>query len=517
MHSLKKQKLMLYVFFFSRFWPPVYCPLSLCASWIMAHTGWADNARSKAVVEKVKKNISAAVGGSLDPEAFDCIHVIDLIQKKFPEQQHLKHCLEGLYDRAKLIDPAWAHPGTLDAVPMPPGPQQGAIEGWLFIWQFAHEDSSSLKGRSNMVNILEIAFSILENTFNSVQNPLDVLFPVPGGSRIEDFSVKFSIGFGRSLAIKMILLAIMDFQNDELLALFPVLCTLFTVKCTYNPAPTEDLQRHRSLAAKFQVSESVRPDPIQIYTLLADSIAKSGQNVSAGLPGKIKAYNSLTTVQSQSISELESRVICFLPQQTPKFVEVLKYHWQNYKNAESAVPMKLFDRSGMFGSEMPPEATGVWKDILKASPEKNECFLLLLIGVFAKNLKDALRMKKKPNLRFQASRFRVQDPVRAYYQACLWVHFRGDMQKEMTKAEFDQLEKNFLRGGLDRELTDRCKAMNPTLKLTDFRFIYTFLGREAPIVKETVELEAAQEAAELEQEKAAGFKTRTFAGLGLGV
>ncbi|CAE7674553.1 unnamed protein product [Symbiodinium necroappetens] len=141
---------------------------------------WADNARAKAVVEKVKKNISTAVGGSLDPEAFDCIHVIDLIQKKFPEPQHLKHCLEGLYDRAKLIDPAWTHPGTLDAVPMPPGPQQGAIEGWLLIWQFAHEDSSSLKGRSNMVNILEIAFSILENTFNSVQNPLDVLFPAPG-------------------------------------------------------------------------------------------------------------------------------------------------------------------------------------------------------------------------------------------------------------------------------------------------------------------------------------------------
>ena len=309
----------------------------------------------------------------------------------------------------------------------------------------------------------------------------------------------------------------MDFQNDELLALFPVLCTLFTIKFTYNPAPAEDLQRHRSLAAKFQVSESVRPDPIQIYTLLADSLAKSGQNVSAGLPGKIKAYNSLTTVQSQSISELESRVICILPQQTPKFVEVLKYHWQNYKNAESAVPMKLFDRSGMFGSEMPPEATGVWRDILKASPEKNECFLLLLIGVFAKNLKDALRMKKKPNLRFQASRFRVQDPQRGYYQACLWVHFRPDMQKEMTKAEFDQLEKNFFRGGLDRELSDRCKAMNPTLKLTDFRFIYTFLGREAPIVKETVELEAAQEAAELEQEKAAGFKTRKLTGLGLGV
>ena len=165
--------------------------------------------------------------------------------------------------------------------------------------------------------------------------------------------------------------------------------------------------------------------------------------------------------------------------------------------------MKLFNRNSVFGSDIiPPEAAGVWKDILKPSPEKNELYLMLLIGVFVKNLKDALRAKKKPNLRFQAARFRCSDPVMAYYQACLWVHFRPDMQKEMSTPDFEQLEKNFLRGGLDRELTDRCKAMNPSLKLADFRFIYTFLGREAPIVKETMELEAAQEAAELEQEKA---------------
>ena len=168
----------------------------------------------------------------------------------------------------------------------------------------------------------------------------------------------------------------------------------------------------------------------------------------------------------------------------------------------------------MVGLESPPEATGVWKDILKPSPEKNECFLMLLIGVFAKKLKDDLRLKKKPNLRFQSSRFRVSDPVNSYFQACLWVHFRPDTQKEMSGAEFSQLEGNFLRGGLDRELADRVKAMNATLKLSDFRFIYMYLGRDAPIVKESMDLEAAQEAAELEQEKAHGF---TAGALRLGI
>ena len=135
----------------------------------MAHTSWADNAQSKAVVDKLKKNISQAVEGSLDPETFDCLHVVDSMKQKYPEPRQLKSCMEGLYQRAKQIDCTWVHPAPLNTVPAVPGPQQGATEGWLFIWQLAHEDGSSMKGRSNMVHILEIAVSILENIFNSVQ------------------------------------------------------------------------------------------------------------------------------------------------------------------------------------------------------------------------------------------------------------------------------------------------------------------------------------------------------------
>ncbi|CAJ1442673.1 unnamed protein product [Effrenium voratum] len=427
----------------------------------------------EAALLKLKQSISATFSGSSDPEAFDCVHIVDHLRCKFSEPRHLKVCFEQLYQRARAVEPAWVHPQVAQCVPEAPGPQQEAGEGWLFIWQLAHEDGCSLKGRSNMVNILETAFSILENTFNS-----------------------------GSLAIKMILLAMVNLSNEELRAVFPVLRSLFTVKFTYNPAPNEEVQRHRSLSAKFQVSESHRPDPIQIYHVLADSLAKAGQDVAAGLPRKIKEYNSLTSVQSQCISELEARVICLLPQQTVKFRETLAYHWQNYKNAESGVPMKLFGKSGILGADAPAEASGVWKEILKPSAEKNECFLLHIIHVFVKSLKDALRMKKKPNLRFHANKFRVSDPVSAYYQACLWVHFRPEMQKEMSGDEFEQLERTFLRGSLERELADRVKAMNPTLKLGDFRFLYLHLGKDAPAGKEPIELEAAQEVAEFEQEKA---------------
>ena len=48
-------------------------------------------------------------------------------------------------------------------------------------------------------------------------------------------------------------------------------------------------------------------------------------------------------------------MICALPYQTDTFLNVLKYHWQNYKNQESAVPMKLFS---LINAEVPVEVDG---------------------------------------------------------------------------------------------------------------------------------------------------------------
>ena len=248
----------------------------------------------------------------------------------------------------------------------------------------------------------------------------------------------------------------------------------------------------------LQVSESTRPDPIQIFHTLSEGLKRAGADVTKGLPGKMKEYNAMTNVQSQSISDLEARIVCALPCQTEEFRKGLAYHWQNYKNAESAVPMKMFN---FLNADMPQEASGVWKDILSPSPEKNEEFLLHLVAVFLKNLKDLIRLRKKPNLRYGASKLRVGDPVSAYRQACLWVHFRPQMQQEMSNQEFEHLQKLFRREGFERELTDRVKPMNPTLKLQNFRFICVHLGRDAP-VKEQSQLDEAQEEAELQQEKA---------------
>ena len=111
---------------------------------------------------------------------------------------------------------------------------------------------------------------------------------------------------------------------------------------------------------------------------------------------------------------------------------------------------------------------------------------------FCEELQRCMRMKKKIHLRFQAHRLRVNDPCMAYRQSCLWVHFRPQMQGEMSLEEYISMEKLFSRGAFDRELGDRVRAMNPTLKLQDFRFFYSQLGKDQP-VKEESQLNAAQE------------------------
>ena len=45
-------------------------------------------------------------------------------------------------------------------------------------------------------------------------------------------------------------------------------------------------------------------------------------------------------------------------------------------------------------------------DICKVNPLKRQVAVQRRIGIFVKNIKDAIRLKKKFNLRFQAARFR---------------------------------------------------------------------------------------------------------------
>ena len=270
----------------------------------MAHTGWCTSTAARKVLEKVRGTIVKTFSGAGDPEVYDCPHVIDHLAKTFADNFQLKSWVENLFQQVRQIEPTWVPPQVETQVPAAPQALQ-VKGGWLWIWSLGKTDDAGIKGRSNMVNVLEVAFSILENTFNSAQQPLDVLFHEPPGDPIPDFSIQLSVGFARVLAVWVVLVGVLDLDQAELAEVVPVLCSLFAVRFTYNPAPSDSLQRFRSLAAKFQVSESARPDPIQMFNMFSDGLRLDGIDVATGLPQKIKDYNAMSSIQSQNISELE--------------------------------------------------------------------------------------------------------------------------------------------------------------------------------------------------------------------
>ena len=87
-----------------------------------------------------------------------------------------------------------------------------------------------------------------------------------------------------------------------------------------------------------------------------------------------------------------------LPHQTEVFLETLKYHWQNYKTGESAVPLSFFeDEAGLF-SEIESERKGVWANVYEPSPFKNEVALLYLIGIVLKSIKGSAPQEAEAEL-----------------------------------------------------------------------------------------------------------------------
>ena len=73
-----------------------------------------------------------------------------------------------------------------------------------------------------------------------------------------------------------------------------------------------------------------------------------------------------------------------------------------------------------------------------------------------KNIKDALRLKKKFNLRFQAARFRdTHNEEQSYEIAALFSHFTPDFQTLLSPDAWDDVQSRFFRGTLDAEFLEK--------------------------------------------------------------
>ena len=111
-------------------------------------------------------------------------------------------------------------------------------------------------------------------------------------------------------------------------------------------------------------------------------------------------------------------------------------------------------------------------DICKVSPLKRQVAVQRRIGIFVKNIKDAIRLKKKFNLRFQAARFRdTHNEEQSYEIAALFSHFTPDFQRLLSPDAWDDVQSRFFRGTLDAEFLEKVSIKDQAITVLSFRFL----------------------------------------------
>ena len=91
---------------------------------------------------------------------------------------------------------------------------------------------------------------------------------------------------------------------------------------------------------------------------------------------------------------------------------------------------------------------------------------------FVKNIKDAIRLKKKFNLRFQAARFRdTHNEEQSYEIAALFSHFTPDFQRLLSPDAWDDVQSRFFIGTLDAEFLEKVSIKDPAITVLSFRFL----------------------------------------------
>ena len=112
-----------------------------------------------------------------------------------------------------------------------------------------------------------------------------------------------------------------------------------------------------------------------------------------------------------------------------------------------------------------------WLDICKVNALKRQVAVQRRIGIFVKNIKDAMRLKKF-SLRCQAARFRdTHNEEQSYEIAALFSHFTQDFQRLLSPAVWEDTQSRFFRGTLDAEFLEKVSIKDPTITVLSFRFL----------------------------------------------
>lgn len=412
-------------------------------------------------------------------------------------------------ENAIVAETSWVPPELSQIVVAPI--VDDTVELQIAPWQLGLDPLSSVKGESKMVNVFETIKGFLNRRYDSKAEPLQVLFDqnaVPG-SQVQDWSMRHHIGMGKSSAARLILDAIFELRlsMSDLEPLFPQVKALLRMRATYDPYPTEEEQFKAAMMRKCALSERPRPDPLQWAVKWAKIFASQNVTFASVIDARIKAYNASKNEEGVKINEWETDFIKSYHYQDQEFLKRLEGHWQYFRVNESAITVKrlAFKDLSPDTKVRRCEATNkLWNQILTWSPQQNTMWIMREIGVFLKNLKLHMKSKKKVNMKQASKGFRIdQENDLTHDEACLFTHFLPEFKLHCTTAQYNDLTSRFVRGMLDAELHNKCKAMSPTLTYKDFAFLAMVTGKDLSVQRSEVQvpgvevLEAASQEADV--------------------
>ena len=382
-------------------------------------------------------------------------------------------------------------------------------EFWAAPWQLGFTEAHSVKGKSKLVNILDVVSEFLKKAYNSKNEPLQTLFGPRSqvGGTVEDWSMVLSIGMGKASACRMILEAVsaMNLNPEDLRSIAPKLKALLRMRCTYDPAPTEEEQLEKAIADKNKATERPRTCPLTMAMKWESVIQRQGLHFASVIDAKLKKFNS-NKEGGFGVLDHEINFIKAYPHQAKEYKDMLSEHWQNFKLNESAVPPKRFafqDLSPDTKVKRCEKTNALFMKIFAWTPLSNVFWLMREIGVFQRAIKDAQRANKKINLRTNAKAFRSRSHELSHDEICVFVWFMPEFKQHTTAPQMGDLINRLCKGYLDKELNEKAKMQDPKLTVHDFRFLSMITGTQVKSVQGpgSVTLELRAESIEVEQFK----------------
>ena len=436
------------------------------------------------VEDRIKQHINEKYLRSKDIENPDTIEFCEYFAHTYGQKQ-LELKAMFLKIQNFLFQDGWNPPMHITNV-VSPDPDD-TPEFWAAPWQFGFTGDHSVKGPSKLVNILDIVTQFLNKPYNSKNEPLQVLFSPRSqvNGLVEDWSMILSTGMGKASACRMILeaVAVMNLDPEDLRAIAPKLKALFRMRCTYEPAATEEEQLEKALSDKHRATERPRPCVLMMAMKWANIIQKQGLHFASVIDAKIKKFNH-DKEAGFGILDYEIDFIKAHPHQAPEFNEALAMHYQNFKVNESAVPPKRFafkDLSPDTKVQRCDKTNALFKKIFTWTSTSNVLWLLREIGVFQRAIKDAQRAGKKINLRTNAKSFRSKVHDLSHDEICVFVHFMPEFKQHTTAAQMEDLTNRLCKGYLDKELNEKARLQDPKLNVHDFRFLSMITGKESKV------------------------------------